>query len=281
MAKGNVLIGQRTARIVIYVFLVLFSLMAIFPLYFSFVNGFKTSAEYVHNQLGLPENWTGANWDYIIREVGLTRYLGNNAVLIPFGLALYLIVCCAAGFAFGLLRFRGKLVIFTAVLFLMIFPQMIIAVPVYMMSVRLGLVNTYLGVILVWVAYFAPFGTYIMTTYYSSIPRSIIESARIDGANVFHILIRLMIPIALPMLATITIIGFQAMWNELPFSLLLLQQPRMRTLTLGIALMRGEHGLPVPRTAAALAFASIVPLTMFLFLQRHIAGGAIAGSTKY
>ncbi len=281
MAQGNVFLGQRTARIIIYFFLILFSAMALFPLYFSFVTGFKTTAEYNVNQMGLPQTWTGANWRHIIHQVGLARYLSNNAILIPFGLVFYLAVCSAAGFAFGLLRFRGKLAIFTAVLFLMIFPQMIIAVPVYMMAVNLGLVNTFLGVILVWVAYFAPFGTYIMTTYFSSIPRSIIESARMDGANVFQILLRLMIPIALPMMAIISIIGFQAMWNELPFSLLLLQQPGMRTLTLGIALMKGEHGLPVPVLSAALTFASIVPLLMFLFFQRHIAGGAMAGSVKY
>jgi raffinose/stachyose/melibiose transport system permease protein len=281
MAHGNVLIGQRLAKALIYFFLILFSAMALFPLYFSFVTGFKTVAEYTSNQMGLPQAWTGANWRHIVEQVGLVGYLGNNAVLIPAGLLLYLIVCSAAGFAFGLLRFRGKLPIFTAVLFLMIFPQMIIAVPVYMMAVNLGLVNSFFGVVLVWVAYFAPFGTYIMTTHFSTIPRSIIESARMDGANVFQILLRLMIPIARPMLAIITIIGFQAMWNELPFSLLLLQQPEMRTLTLGIALMKGEHGLPVPILSAALAFASIVPLMVFLFFQRHIAGGAMAGSVKY
>lgn len=281
MAHGNALIGQRTAKAVIYFFLILFSAMALFPLYFSFVTGFKSVAEYTSNQMGLPQTWTGANWRHIVEQVGLVGYLGNNAILIPAGLVLYLVVCSAAGFAFGLLRFRGKLAIFTAVLFLMIFPQMIIAVPVYMMAVNLGLVNTFFGVVLVWVAYFAPFGTYIMTTYFSTIPRSIIESARMDGANVFQILLRLMIPIAAPMLAIITIIGFQAMWNELPFSLLLLQQPDMRTLTLGIALMKGEHGLPVPILSAALAFASIVPLMVFLFFQRHIAGGAMAGSVKY
>jgi ABC-type glycerol-3-phosphate transport system permease component len=274
-------VGRRTAKSIIYIALVFFSAMALFPVYFSFSNGFKTPAEFVENKVGLPGNWTGENWEYVIEQVRLPQYLANNAVVIPIGLAAYLLICSAAGFAFGSLRFRGKLVIFTIVLFLMIFPQMIISVPVYILCVRMGLVNSFTGLVLVWVAYFAPFGTYIMTTYYSSIPRSIIESARMDGANVFQILVWLMVPIALPMLATITIIGFQAMWNELPFSLLLLQEQGKRTLTLGIALMKGEHGLPVPIIASALAFASVVPLLMFLFFQRYIAGGATAGAMKY
>ncbi|MFW5783061.1 MAG: carbohydrate ABC transporter permease [Spirochaetota bacterium] len=278
---GNSFVGQRTAKVVIYIALVFFSLMALFPVYFSFSNGFKTPAEFVENKIGLPSEWTGENWNYVVDRVGLPRYLRNNAIVIPIGLAVYLAICSAAGFAFGSLRFRGKLAIFTFILFLMIFPQMIISVPVYILAVRMGLVNTFAGLIIVWVAYFAPFGTYIMTTYFSSIPRSLIESARMDGANVFQILIWLMIPIALPMLATITIIGFQAMWNELPFSLLLLQQQGKRTLTLGIALMKGEHGLPVPIIAAALAFASVVPLVIFLFFQRYVAGGATAGAMKY
>jgi ABC-type glycerol-3-phosphate transport system permease component len=278
---GSSFVGQRTARVVIYVVLAVFSLMALFPLYFSFATGFKTPTEYVENKIGLPNDWTGENWNYVINRVGLPRHLRNNAILIPLALAAYLVVCSAAGFAFGSLRFRGKLVLLTLVLFLMIFPQMVIAVPMYILTVRMGLVNTFAGVIIVWIAYFAPFGTYIMTTYFSSIPRSLIESARIDGANIFQVLTRLMIPVALPMLATIAIIGFQTFWNELPFSLLILQERGMRTLTLGIALMKGEHGLPVPILASALAFATVVPLLFFLFFQRYVAGGATAGALKY
>jgi ABC-type glycerol-3-phosphate transport system permease component len=264
----------------IYAVLIVFSLVALFPIYFSVTSSLKTTEAYTVNPVGLPSEVTLDNFDYALRRADLGRYMLNNVIVIPIALVLYLFVCNAAGFAFGLLRFRFRLALFTIMLFLMIFPQMVISVPVYTVGVRLGLNNTYLGIILVWVAYFSPFGAYIMTTYYSSVPRSLIESARIDGARVHQILVRIMMPVALPMIATITIVGFQAMWNELPFSLLMLQEQRLRTVTLGIALMKGEHGLPTPIVTAALVFAMAVPLGLWVFFQRYVAGGATAGAVK-
>ena len=144
----------------------------------------------------------------------------------------------------------------------------------------LNLTSTGIGVILTWVAYFAPFGTYIMTTYFTDMPYELVEAARIDGASHLRILARVMAPLAMPMIATIAIIGFQSMWNELPFSLLILQEANSRTLTLGIAMMRGEFGLGVPIQSAALVIAMVVPLVIFLIFQRHVTLGVTAGAIK-
>jgi ABC-type glycerol-3-phosphate transport system permease component len=189
-------------------------------------------------------------------------------------------VCLAAGFAFGKLRFRLKLPLFMAVLFLMIFPQMLLAIQVFRLSSVLGLVNTYLGVVLVWTAYFAPFGTYIMTTYFAAGPYELVESARIDGASTFRILVSIMAPVAAPMLGTLAIIGVQSSVNELPFSLLLLQDGSKRTVSLAIAMLKGEYGLRAPDLSAAVAIASAVPILLFIIFQRKITLGSLAGSVK-
>lgn len=136
------------------------------------------------------------------------------------------------------------------------------------------------GLILVWVAYFAPFGTYIMTTYYSSVPMEIVESARIDGTNIWQMLFRIMVPIAKPMIVIIVIIGFQSMWNELPFSLLLLQTENLRTITQGIGMMQGQYGLDDTILTSAIISAAIVPLLLFIFFQRQITMGSYGGAVK-
>jgi ABC-type glycerol-3-phosphate transport system permease component len=142
------------------------------------------------------------------------------------------------------------------------------------------LTNTGVGVILTWVAYFSPFGTYIMTTYFTDMPYELVEAARMDGASHVRILASVMTPLAAPMIATIAVIGFQSMWNELPFSLLILQDQSSRTLTLGIAMMRGEFGLRVPIQSAAVVIAMAVPLVMFLIFQRRVTLGVTAGAIK-
>ena len=136
---------------------------------------------------------------------------------------LYLAVCVSAGYAFGKMRFRLKRPLFLLVLFLTIFPQLLLATQVFKLISLLHLTNTGPGVILTWVAYFSPFGTYIMTTYFTDMPYELVEAARMDGASPLRILVQVMTPLAMPMIATIAIIGFQSMWNELPFSLLILQ----------------------------------------------------------
>ena len=101
-----------------------------------------------------------------------------------------------------------------------------------------------------------------------------------DGASPFRILAQIMTPLASPMIATVAIIGFQSMWNELPFSLLILQDQGSRTLTLGIAMARGEYGVRVPILSAAVVIGMVVPLVFFLVFQRRITLGATAGALK-
>lgn len=271
---------RRISLLGVYLVLLFFTFLSLYPLFFAAVTSLKTLPEYVESKLTMPDEFRLDNYRYVIENSKLGRYMVNTILLVSFGLLLYLLVCNAAGYAFGKLKFRFRLVLFLLVIFLQIFPQMVVAGQLYRICASIGLINTYLGIIITWTAYFAPFGTYIMTTYYSSVPKEIVESARIDGANVWQQLIRIMIPISRPMLVTIAIIGTLSMWNELPFSLLLLQDQTMRTLTLGIAMMQGEHGLPVPALSAGILLISVIPIALFLLFQRYVTMGATAGSLK-
>jgi raffinose/stachyose/melibiose transport system permease protein len=267
-------------RFFMYLLLILFAFVALYPLYHGLITSIKTSGEYVNNKLMWPESPVISNYAYVLLQGKMLRYFLNNALIMPPAIIGYLFVCTAAGFAFGRLKFPFRLPIFLFVLFLMIFPQMLLSVQIFQICRKLHLINSYAGVVLVWIAYFAPFGTYIMSTYFSSVPYDIIESARIDGAGTWVILFRIMVPISMAMMGVIFIIGFQSMWNELPFSLLLLQNSDMRTITQGIGMLQGQYGLDDTRLTAAVMAASFVPLMLFLFFQKYISMGAFAGSVK-
>jgi len=271
---------KRSVTIIMYCTLVIFALMALYPLIFVIITSLKSAGEYVNNKLMFPKEITFSNYYYVWIKAHMFRYFLNSSIVIPCGLILYLFVCISAGFAFGRLRFPYRFSIFLTVLFLMIFPQMLLSIQIFQICRTLHLVNNYFGLILVWVAYFSPFGTYIMTTYYSTVPMEIIESARLDGTNVWQILLYIMIPIAKPMIIIIIIIGFQSMWNELPFSLLLLQTANLRTITQGIGMMKGQYGLDDTILSAAIISASLVPLLLFIFFQKEITMGAYSGAVK-
>lgn len=273
-------IAMKPAKVAVYLFLIFVTFISIYPLFFTLISSFKSPSEYAVSKNALPIKWIWSNYSYVFRNLNIQRYMLNSAITVTLGMGLYVLVCNAAGFALGMLRFRFKLTIFSFILFFQIFPQMVIAAQVYRICSKMGLMNSYLGLVLVWVAYFAPFGTYIMSTYYSTIPRSLIESARIDGANVFQQLFKIMMPIATPMIGTIGIVGTLAMWTELPFSLLLIQDPKMRPLSLGLAVMKGEHGIPIPTLSAAILVSALIPLILYLFFQNTIHMESTAGSVK-
>ncbi len=273
-------IYEKSISKLMYLILIVFAFIALYPIFFVLITSLKSAGEYINNKLLLPKTVTFANYRYVWINGNMLKYFINSCILIPAALIVYLFVCISAGFAFGRMRFPFRFTIFLSVLFLMIFPQMLLSIQIFQIIRNMRLVNTYVGLILVWVAYFAPFGTYIMTTYYSSVPMEIVESARIDGTNIWQMLFRIMVPIAKPMIVIIVIIGFQSMWNELPFSLLLLQTENLRTITQGIGMMQGQYGLDDTILTSAIISAAIVPLLLFIFFQRKITMGSYGGAVK-
>ncbi|MDT4761057.1 carbohydrate ABC transporter permease [Sphaerochaeta sp. PS] len=271
---------EKTVKGIMYLVLVVFAFLALYPVIFILFTSLKSSAEYVNNKLLMPQKITFENYYYVWVKGHMLKYFLNSCILIPSGLVLYLFVCVTAGFAFGRLRFPFRFPLFLAVLFLMIFPQMLLSIQIFQICRKLHLINNYLGLVLVWVAYFGPFGTYIMTTYYSTVPLEIVESARLDGTGVYRMLYYIMAPIAKPMIIIIVIIGTQSMWNELPFSLLLLQTEQLRTITQGIGMLQGQYGLDDTILSASILSASLVPLLVFMIFQRQITMGSYSGAVK-
>jgi len=268
-------------RVLAQLLLILLVIASLLPLYNVVIASFKSSHAFALSSPFLPPaSFSGENYVYAALHGHLLKFAINSLILVPSGLVVYIVVCLCAGYAFGKMRFGAKRPLFLLVLFLMIFPQLLLATEVFRLIAFMHLTDSGLGVILTWVAYFSPFGTYIMTTYFSDMPYDLVEAARLDGASQLRTLVSIMAPLAMPMIATIAIIGFQAMWNELPFSMLILQSQTSRTLTLGIAMLGGEYGLSVPAMSAALIIAMIVPLAMFLVFQRRVTLGVTAGAVK-
>ena len=273
--------NQRKSEIFIifkYLLLITMAILMLYPLYFAIMSSFKPSSEYIGNVLGFPKAFFTENYNEVLIRMNMLRFLFNTVINVSLSMIFYLVICAAAGLAFGKFNFKGKMILFSFILFFQIFPQMVVAQELYLILARINLLNTRLGMVLAWCAYFTPFGTYIMTTYFSTVPKEIIESTKIDGANVFQLLFKVMMPIAKPMLGTIGIIGTLSMWNELPFASMILMDNKLRTVTVGIATMQGQYGVPVPILASAVIISAIIPTIAYFVFQRFIAMGATAGT---
>jgi raffinose/stachyose/melibiose transport system permease protein len=268
------------SRLLTYSTLILLAAFCLYPLIYVFINSFKTIAEYTESHFALPRNLQLGDYSYVLFTAGMIRYLINNLLVVPPAIVIYLVVAIPAAFAFGRLRFPLRLPLFSLVLFLMIFPQLLISLQLFRIIRTLKLLNTYPGIILAWVAYFSPFAVYTMATYFSTVPWELIESSRIDGATMLQLLGKVIVPVAMPIIGFAIIIAFTQIWGELIFSMLILQKDGMRTLTEGLALMGSSYGVQAVYSSAATVIATAIPIVVYFFVQRHIITGSYAGAIK-
>ncbi len=143
-----------------------------------------------------------------------------------------------------------------------------------------GLVDTYPGLILAYVAQFLPFTVFLMTSHYTTIPAEIVDAARIDGNTIYGVYRRIMLPLGVPALLSVGILNTLFCWNDVLISLLIMPSPDHRTLMIGVNSLRGQYSSDIPTFASGVLIAAIPVLMIYLFLQRRIADGVTAGSTK-
>jgi ABC-type glycerol-3-phosphate transport system permease component len=143
-----------------------------------------------------------------------------------------------------------------------------------------GLVDTYPGLILAYVAQFLPFTIFLMTSYYRTVPPEIIDAARIDGNTLYGVYRRIMLPIGRPALLSVGILDALFCWNDVIIALLMMPSPEHRTLMVGVTSLRGQYSANIPTFAAGVLIAAVPVLLTYLFLQRQIVDGVTAGSMK-
>jgi len=260
--------------------IVFIGILSLLPFYFMVVTSFKTMDMYSANQLlpGWPVLFD--NYAWTVETIAIGRFFLNSVLVLIGTLIPYIMMATAAGFAFALLRFRFRTPLLILTTSIMIFPQMVLGVQLYALQARFGMLNTYHGLILAYLAYFGPYAAYLMTTYYRGIPRSYLEAATLDGASLFQIYHRIMLPVATPMVVTIVIVGSQAIWSELPFALMIMRTTEKRTLMGAIALLGGQYGLSITRYATVLTIAAGPVIALYIAFQRRIRQGITAGGIK-
>ncbi|GAA3661720.1 carbohydrate ABC transporter permease [Lentzea roselyniae] len=272
--------GTRLTRWVVAIPMAALALATIYPLVFTTNVAMKTRREYVLDRFSLADS---LSWDNIVKawtSVGMSRYFLNSVIVVACSVALLLLLGSMAGFALARLRFRGSSTLFLAILAALFIPFQVIMVPLARIMADTGLVDTYPGLILAYVAQFLPFTIFLLTSYYSTVPPEIIDAARIDGNTVYGVYWRIMLPIGAPALLSVGVLNALFCWNDVLISLLMMPSAEHRTLMVGVTSLRGQYSDDIPTFASGVLIAAIPVLIVYLFLQRQIADGVTAGSTK-
>ena len=267
-------IGSKafTGLLIGYILLIALALLYIYPFLISLSSSFKTDNEAVSSPLNLiPQNWTNAAYDRLFNDVPLPLWTMNSTIVTLFVTFGRVFFDSLAGYALSRLRFRGRTVLFAAFLAVLSVPSVVLLIPRFLVLQQLGLYDTYGGMIIPLLADAA--GIFIMKQFFDSVPDSIEEAARIDGAGVFRRFWSVTLPMARPALITLFILSFQGSWNEFGHFVVSRQNPDLNTLTTGVAsLVSGElsSGKQYPLQLAAAVLMTIPVAIVFFIFQRRI-----------
>jgi len=265
-----------------YAVLVFFSLIFIYPFVVQVANSFKSEPEAAANPISpIPSEPTLDAYEKIFWATDLPTWLGNSiliTVLVTLGRIFF---DSLAGYALARLRFRGRGAVFATIIAVMAVPGVVLLIPKFLVLNQFGIYNSYTALIVPLLADAA--GVFIMKQFFESIPPSVEEAARIDGAGTFRIFWSVVLPMARPALITLTILSFQGSWNELPHTLVAVQDPDLYTLPRGIAdLVTGSlgSGTQYPLKLGAALLATIPVAIIFVIFQRYFIRGANEGVDK-
>lgn len=282
----NVQLAQRKhykfdfGRWALLIPLSLLAFSTIYPLIFTLNVALKTPKDYMVSRFALSLQPT---WENFLRAWTYARmgtYFRNSVITTVGAVFLLGLVCSMAGYAIGTMRFRLRGLLFLIVLAGMMIPPQVVMVTLFRTVIDLHLLNTHIGLILAYTAFAIPFGTYMLTAYYSNIPREILDAAKIDGASTWQIYTKIILPLGKPALATQAIVNTLFAWNDLLIPLLIMQKRELRTVMVGVATLRGEHSADMPLLAAAIII-GILPVVMVFFLfQTRITAGMTMGAVK-
>ncbi len=255
------------------------ALLVFVPLVWLIVSSFKTDADVIkYPPAFLPEQWVLTQYKYVSEAIPVFSMLKNTVVFAGSVTIVSLIIDSLAAFAFARMEFRGKKVLFTVILMTMMVPFQIIMIPLYIEEYKLGILDTLLGLILPRAS--GAYGIYMLTSFFSRIPKSIEEAARIDGLNNFQIYHKIVIPLSKPALITLGIYHFMNNWNDLLYPMILTNSVENRTLSAGLAILVGSNSIKYGPTLAATVISIMPLLLLFLFGQRFFIEGTATGGDK-
>jgi multiple sugar transport system permease protein len=260
--------------------LAVLALATIYPLLFTANVAMKTRREYILDRFSLTSTLRWENITTAWTSAGMARYFLNSLIVVTCAVVLLLLIGSMAGFALSKLSFRGSATLFLVCLAALFIPFQVIMVPLVRTMADTGLLDTYPGLILAYVAQFLPFTVFLMTSYYRGVPGEIIDAARIDGNTVYGVYRRIMLPMGVPALLSVGILNALFCWNDVLISLLMMPSADHRTLMVGVTSLRGQYSDDIPTFAAGVLIAAVPVLVTYLFLQRQIADGVAAGATK-
>ena len=275
MKKSNI-----SMKVIAYTFLIIMAIIFVMPMLFTIISSLKTKLDIFSDPFALPKNPQWSNYVIAWKDANMSAYFINSVIQSGSTVILTSLISTMAAYALARFDFKLNKVLVLVFMLGMMVPMHTILVPVSYIIGLFNLKNNIFALVLVYVAFNLPFSIMLMITFMKGVNRSLEEAAIIDGANYFQIYSKIMIPLTLPAISTISIFNFMGAWNNILFPLLFINDKRLRPISLGLLNFNGERGSEYGLMMAGIVITVAVPLAIYLLFQEKVESGLAAGAVK-
>lgn len=264
----------------IQVVLALNAFIMIYPLIVMVLSSFKTNAEIFTSPFALPRSFTLANAGKVWTDTNFVQYLANSLIVTGASIVLILLFSTMAAYAIARYEFRFSNAVLMFFLSGMTVPLKLAIIPLFIQLDTLHLIDTYTGLVLVYVAMGIPSAIFIMTGFLRSLPRELEEAARLDGANELRVMVSVMLPMTRPAMVIVAIQNAVPIWNDFFFPLILITSDRLKTLPQGLTVFMGEFTTNWGVLFTGLSLAALPITLVYIALSRQFIAGITQGAVK-
>jgi multiple sugar transport system permease protein len=273
--------GRRVLTGFSLVVLALLLLFELFPFYFAIVSAFKTEDQITNMTSVLwPIPWTLDEFNKLFAETSFLNWYKNTVTVAVVATAIGVLGSAAGAYALVRLRWRGSSAFSSLMLITYMMPSLVLLIPVYMIFSWLHMTNTLVALMIIYPSFELPFATWLLMGYYRSIPEELEDAARIDGANRFQVFVKLILPLAKPVLMAVTLFAVTAAWNEFFWVYILINSDRLYTLAIGLYQIVFHDVFPLGEMMAAAFLIAIPVLVLYAYAQKFMVEGLTIGSVK-
>lgn len=264
-----------------YVFLTLLAMFIIVPIAWMLSTAFKTEPQtYMPSPSWIPSPFTFDSFIKFWKIYDFGRMTLNSLITCAFSTLICVAASCLSGYGITRYKFRGKKMYMSFLLVTQMFPSVMLVVPFYTILTTYRMNNTLLGLIIVYAATNVAFSTWMMVSYFKTIPIELDEAARVDGASAFYTFWKIILPLTLPGIASVSIFTFINGWNEYMYSAVLMSKDSLKTLTVGIVSLNTQYQVKWNDLMAASSFSCLPLIILFVCFQRYFIAGMTSGAVK-
>jgi len=274
------MIRKIAVHTLLYLFLIGFAFLTLYPLFWLFASSFKTNQEILLNSLALPTTLHFQNYSEAWSLARMGLFARNSVIYAASATVFTVLLSVSTGYGLGKFRYRVSGVIYSILLLGLIIPIHATLIPLFLLLKTIRILDTMAAVILPYIAFAMPLGTFLAATYIRDIPDEMEESAVIDGCGYLRIYWNIILPIARPVMMTIMIITFLNNWNEFIFVFLFTSSLALRSLSVGLLMFAGPYTKNYAMQFAAMVIASLPMICMYFVFRKPMVKGMVAGAVK-